>query len=279
MMKKYIFALSIFILPLSVLASTVDSSTAVDQSSVTNSKAIGTGGTVPASELVDYSKKKLETQTTQTSETVEMPPKVRSGGTVDVSEVINFKKITAETSQGETVDVSPKTKSGGTVSTSEIRDYQTIKFETEMGKKMEFIRALGAGEMTSTVSASSSNSIDTTIVNESVDYKKNIVVGTDEKISMQDKKVYVGGDEVKVMPDKAIDSVTAQTGNSEITKVELKKDTTSANDQYVKYEVSSNQDVKILGLFSKNMEVKSTVDAQTGSVTKVEKPWWKFLAF
>ncbi|MEI7463199.1 MAG: hypothetical protein WCK03_02260, partial [Candidatus Taylorbacteria bacterium] len=171
-----------------------------------------------------------------------------------------------------------KVVSGGTVPISELTGYQKIKFETAMGNKMQFIKTIGSSGTVPSSEISTNEKTESTATSEVVDFKKNIVVGTNEKISVQDKKVYVGGDEVKVMPDKVIDSVNAESGNGEVTKVELKKDTTDVNNQYIKYEVSSNQKVKILGLFKKNMAIKSTVDAETGIVTYIDKPWWSFLS-
>jgi hypothetical protein len=202
-----------------------------------------------------------------------------SSGTVPPSELVNYKKVTVLTSNGETVDMSKKEVSGGTVPVSELTGYQKIKFETALGRKMEFIKNIGSSGTVPSGEVSTDQKVESTTSRESVEFKNNIVVDTNEKISVQNKKVYVGGDEVKVMPDKVVDSVTSETGSSEVTKVELKKDTTDTNNQYVKYEVSSNQEVKILGLFKTNMAIKSTVDAETGSVTTIEKPWWKFLAF
>lgn len=46
----------------------------------------------------------------------------------------------------------------------------------------------------------------------------------------------------------------------------------------VAYEVQIERHSRILGIFSKKMEVKAQVDAETGEIIKVKKPWWAFLA-
>lgn len=43
------------------------------------------------------------------------------------------------------------------------------------------------------------------------------------------------------------------------------------------YEVMIQKQSRFLGIFKKNMNIKASVDAETGEV-KVDKPWWAFLA-
>jgi hypothetical protein len=42
-------------------------------------------------------------------------------------------------------------------------------------------------------------------------------------------------------------------------------------------DTQSNQTVRLFGLFTVNMTVNTTLNARTGKVITVEKPWWAFL--
>lgn len=45
------------------------------------------------------------------------------------------------------------------------------------------------------------------------------------------------------------------------------------------YKISGFKNVKLLGIKSMKMKVKIEIDAQTGNILKLEKPWWRFLVF
>lgn len=45
------------------------------------------------------------------------------------------------------------------------------------------------------------------------------------------------------------------------------------------YEVRAEKRVRILGLFRSRMNVESEIDATTGDVLSLERPWWSFFAF
>lgn len=44
------------------------------------------------------------------------------------------------------------------------------------------------------------------------------------------------------------------------------------------YVVKTNQSSKVLLFFKKDMPLKAEIDAETGNVISVKKPWWAFLA-
>jgi len=44
------------------------------------------------------------------------------------------------------------------------------------------------------------------------------------------------------------------------------------------YEVKTQRRSKFLGLFGVRMNVEAQVDAESGEVIRVKKPWWAFLA-
>ncbi|MFH1500410.1 MAG: hypothetical protein ABIE22_00500 [archaeon] len=44
------------------------------------------------------------------------------------------------------------------------------------------------------------------------------------------------------------------------------------------YEFEGKKESRLFALFKKQMKVKAEVDAETGEITRVNKPWWAFLA-
>lgn len=102
--------------------------------------------------------------------------------------------------------------------------------------------------------------------------EKNISLETKEEIKIKENKLYMNDKEIKVMPDTASEKAIAT--------LELKKDVIIELKDTGKliYEITGEKEVKILALFKTEMQVKTQIDAQTGNVDKIEKPWWSFLA-
>ena len=109
---------------------------------------------------------------------------------------------------------------------------------------------------------------------------------TQEKIQNK-TKLYVGlsnGEhaEIKVMPDTASETalnrlrlkVCSEENNCsiELKEVGLGEETKLA------YELKTKRNARIFGLFRVRMEVQAQVDAETGEIVRVRKPWWAFLA-
>jgi len=59
--------------------------------------------------------------------------------------------------------------------------------------------------------------------------------------------------------------------------VEL-KETIVNGEAKAAYEVKAEKKAKVLGIFNAKMNVEADVDAETGEVIKVRRPWWAFLA-
>jgi hypothetical protein len=97
-------------------------------------------------------------------------------------------------------------------------------------------------------------------------------IKTSGSVSVKEGKTYLNDKEVKIMPDTASEkAIQTQQINKEIT-VEL-KDTGKPI-----YEVSGKKQVKLFGLFKKEMLIKSEIDGNTGEVISVKKPWWNFFS-
>jgi len=88
--------------------------------------------------------------------------------------------------------------------------------------------------------------------------------------------------EIKIMPDTASEralerlrlKVCSEENNCSIELKEVGK----GNETKLAYEVQAERHAKILWLFRKKMQVKAQVDAETGEIIRVKKPWWAFLA-
>jgi len=97
-------------------------------------------------------------------------------------------------------------------------------------------------------------------------------VKTSGQISIMDGKTYLNTKEFKVMPDTASEkAIENQQLNKEVT-IEL-KDTGKPV-----YEINGNKEVRLFGLFRKSMSIVSEIDASTGEVLSIKKPWWSFLS-
>lgn len=89
--------------------------------------------------------------------------------------------------------------------------------------------------------------------------------------------------EIKVMPERASEKalerlrlkVCSEENNCTI---ELKEVGRGDNNTKLAYEVQVERHSRILGIFESKMKVRVEVDAETGEVIRVRKPWWAFLA-
>jgi len=106
--------------------------------------------------------------------------------------------------------------------------------------------------------------------------KESVKIETDNSVKIANEKIFSGDKEIKIMPDKATDTVLkGETG----TKVEsIKLITVNGSSVDPKYEFDTTKDVKLFGLFRTKMSVKVEVNADNGNIEKTQKPWWSFLS-
>ncbi len=88
--------------------------------------------------------------------------------------------------------------------------------------------------------------------------------------------------EIKIMPDKASETALQRLrikncDEEEGCNIEL-KEVGQGEQAKLAYEVNTQRQSKIFGLFEAKMQVQAQVDAETGEVIRVRKPWWAFLA-
>ena len=88
--------------------------------------------------------------------------------------------------------------------------------------------------------------------------------------------------EIKVMPDAAsqtaMERLKLQTCSEEAgCSIELKEVGAGENVKAA-YEVKTQRTSRVLGIFKAQMQVQAQVDAESGEILDVKKPWWAFLA-
>lgn len=88
--------------------------------------------------------------------------------------------------------------------------------------------------------------------------------------------------EIKIMPsvaaEKALEKLRLKVCNSENNCIIELKEVGSAKDGQLAYELQVERHSRILAMFKAKMQVKAQVDAETGELIRVKKPWWAFLA-
>lgn len=87
--------------------------------------------------------------------------------------------------------------------------------------------------------------------------------------------------EVKVMPDRASETALERLRLKNCAEGECSielKEVGQGEGARLAYEVKTQRSSMIFGLFGKRMDVEAQVDAETGEVIRVNKPWWAFLA-
>ncbi len=86
--------------------------------------------------------------------------------------------------------------------------------------------------------------------------------------------------EIKVMPDVASNKALKRLklkNCDENCNIEL-KEVSVKNQARAAYEVKAQRNSKVFGVFNKRMNVQAQVDAETGDIIDINKPWWAFLA-
>lgn len=85
--------------------------------------------------------------------------------------------------------------------------------------------------------------------------------------------------EIKVMPDqanfKALERLQLKSCNN--CSIEL-KEVGKGDNVKMAYEIKTQKQARMFGIFKTNMNVEAQVDAETGEVIRTKKPWWAFLA-
>lgn len=88
--------------------------------------------------------------------------------------------------------------------------------------------------------------------------------------------------EIKVMPTTASETALHQLrlkNCNESTNCSLElKEVGQGNQTKLAYELNTQKQSKVLGLFKARMQVQAQIDAENGEIIQTNKPWWAFLA-
>lgn len=102
-----------------------------------------------------------------------------------------------------------------------------------------------------------------------------VSASTDEELEVEENRIFFRKKEVKIMPDVASEVAIAKLGDLGFT-IEL-KNMGKDDEARPSYEVRGMKQVKILGIFRAKIMVSANIDAETGVVSELKKPWWSFL--
>ncbi|MEN7982105.1 MAG: hypothetical protein ABFQ65_01515 [Nanoarchaeota archaeon] len=86
--------------------------------------------------------------------------------------------------------------------------------------------------------------------------------------------------EIKVMPDIASETALERLrlrNCGEDCEIEL-REVGLGDDARFAYEMKTQRNSKVFGLFGARMNVEAQVDAETGELIRIDKPWWAFVA-
>ncbi|MBI2044258.1 hypothetical protein HYT24_02745 [Candidatus Pacearchaeota archaeon] len=88
--------------------------------------------------------------------------------------------------------------------------------------------------------------------------------------------------EIKIMPSTASATAIARLRlnvcSEENNCTIILKEVGRGDNVKAAYEVSARKEMKFLGLFRAKANVQSTIDAETGEVISVNRPWWAFVS-
>jgi len=88
--------------------------------------------------------------------------------------------------------------------------------------------------------------------------------------------------EIKIMPDtaseRALERLRLKVCSEENNCTIVLKEVPVKNENKLAYELQAERHFRILALFRAKAKVKAQVDAETGEIIIVKKPWWAFLA-
>lgn len=101
-----------------------------------------------------------------------------------------------------------------------------------------------------------------------------VSASTKESMEVKENKVFLKQKEVKIMPDEANGTAITSAGLTSVAMTELKTE-----EQKPVYLVQGNRSSKLLFFIPVSIETIAKIDASSGDVISVKKPWWSFLAW
>ncbi len=106
---------------------------------------------------------------------------------------------------------------------------------------------------------------------------RNIEAKVEKELEIEEKNIYIKTERVKkqmrVMPSKAVERM-----HEAIRGVTIKETVLDVKEDKPMYSVEGEKDVRILIIIPAKMQVRAEINAETGTVERIEKPWWSFFA-
>lgn len=135
----------------------------------------------------------------------------------------------------------------------------------------------GFGVTVSVKSTGISQTKEVTIESRVSSGETNISVGkisasTEESITVKENKIFLKQKEVKVMPDEAKNIAVTSAKLISVATTELNTD-----EQKPVYTVQGVRSSRLLFFFPVSIETTAKIDASSGNVISIQKPWWSFL--
>jgi len=111
------------------------------------------------------------------------------------------------------------------------------------------------------------------------------ITGEDDEMNRTRLKIHFpngANSEIKIMPstasERALERLRLHACNESNNCTIQLKATGKGNETRAMYEVQAERHFKLFGLFERKAQVRAQVDAETGDISSVGKPWWSFLA-
>lgn len=93
------------------------------------------------------------------------------------------------------------------------------------------------------------------------------------KCTGSSKEIKSNDSSVKIMPETASKRAIERLGQLNFT-IELKE---VGQDKKSIYELKADKETKLFGIFKKVANIQVQIDAETGEIINIKKPWWTFL--
>ncbi|MBS3074963.1 hypothetical protein J4429_00730 [Candidatus Pacearchaeota archaeon] len=107
-------------------------------------------------------------------------------------------------------------------------------------------------------------------------FAANLINRCENNKCISSNKNLPGKDKVKILPETA--SLRARERLGELGFNITLKEVGTGNEKRFVYETKAKKEGKLFGFLKVKADISAEIDAETGEVTKVHKPWWSFIA-
>ena len=180
-------------------------------------------------------------------------------------------------------DKMPKEIQDATIKSVTIKPGEPIRVKAEREEDGKIIKDVTVTEYESPIklNLTTKDGLKEVVVRQGTDelklISKNVTARTKNELEVEEDTIYLktktGRKEIKIMPDVASQKAIEKQELHYVESIELKDVGKPI------YEVNGVKKVKLLWFIPIDMSIKTEIDAETGKVEKIKKPWWSFLAW